>query len=168
MSLEFSRQEYWSGQTFPSPEDLPHPGIKPRSPALQADSLLSEPPGKPWYYLELGKSGAGRDRFQGNFIEWKSTEQRETVGRIRLIYMSYFISHYFNLHNLIWLVPHQELYNKEFMSILPVKLFGQTIKQKVRDRRVTQSPVFFVCVFVVCIFNSSPCLFLLYKSGLVK
>ena len=44
--MEFSRQEYWSGLPFPSPGDLPNLGIKPRSPALQADSLLSEPPGK--------------------------------------------------------------------------------------------------------------------------
>ena len=42
-----SRQEYWSGLPCPPPEDLPNPGIKPRLPALQADSLLSEPPGKP-------------------------------------------------------------------------------------------------------------------------
>ena len=41
-SMEFSRPEYWSGP-FPSPGDLPNPGIEPRSPALQADSLLSEP-----------------------------------------------------------------------------------------------------------------------------
>ena len=47
LSLEFSRQEYWSGLPFPSPGDLPDPGIKPGSLALQADSLLSEPPGKP-------------------------------------------------------------------------------------------------------------------------
>ena len=46
-SMEFSRPEYWSGQPFPSPGDLPKPGIKPRSPALQADSLPAEPPGKP-------------------------------------------------------------------------------------------------------------------------
>ena len=45
----FSRQEYRSGLPFPSPEDLPHPGIEPRFPALKADSLLSEPPGKPTY-----------------------------------------------------------------------------------------------------------------------
>ena len=44
-SLEFPRQEYWSGLPFPSPGDLPDPGIKPGSPVLQADSLLSEPPG---------------------------------------------------------------------------------------------------------------------------
>ena len=43
LSMEFSRQEYWSGQSFPSPEDLPNPGIKPKSPALHIDSLLSKP-----------------------------------------------------------------------------------------------------------------------------
>ena len=46
LSIEFSRQEYWSGLPFPSPGDLPNPGIDPGSPALQEDSLLSEPPGK--------------------------------------------------------------------------------------------------------------------------
>ena len=45
-SMEFFRQEYWSGLPFPSPEDLPNPGIEPGSPALQADALPSEPPGK--------------------------------------------------------------------------------------------------------------------------
>ena len=45
-SMEFSRQEYWSGLPFLSPWDLPDLGIKPGSPALQADALLSEPPGK--------------------------------------------------------------------------------------------------------------------------
>ena len=43
----FSRQEYWSGLPFPSPGDLPNPGIKPMSPALQADSLPAEPSGNP-------------------------------------------------------------------------------------------------------------------------
>ena len=47
LSLGFSRQEYWSGLPCPPPGDLPNPGIEPRSPALQADSLLSEPPEKP-------------------------------------------------------------------------------------------------------------------------
>jgi len=40
--MELSRQEYWSGLPFPSPGDLPDPGIEPGSPALQAESLLSE------------------------------------------------------------------------------------------------------------------------------
>ena len=43
--MEFSRQEYWSRLPFPPPGALPHPGIKPKSPALQVDSLLSKPPG---------------------------------------------------------------------------------------------------------------------------
>ena len=47
LSMGFSRQEYWSGLPCPPPGHLPNPGIEPRSPALQADSLLSEPPGKP-------------------------------------------------------------------------------------------------------------------------
>ena len=46
-SMGFSRQEYWSGLPFPSPGDLPDPGIEPRSPTFQADALTSEPPGKP-------------------------------------------------------------------------------------------------------------------------
>ena len=45
--MEFSSLFYWSGQPFPSPGDLPNPGIEPRSSALQVDSLLSEPAGKP-------------------------------------------------------------------------------------------------------------------------
>ena len=52
--MEFSRQEYWSGLPFPSPGDLPHPGIKYGSPTLQADSLPSEPPRK--YCAELSHS----------------------------------------------------------------------------------------------------------------
>ena len=47
LSMGFSRKEYWSGLSFPSPRDLPNPGIKPRFPALQADALPSELLGKP-------------------------------------------------------------------------------------------------------------------------
>ena len=52
--MGFSRQEYWSGLPFLSPGDLLDSGIEPGSPALQADSLLSEPPGKP-YKVEVKK-----------------------------------------------------------------------------------------------------------------
>ena len=56
LSLEFSRQEYWSGLPFPSPEDLPDPGIKPTSPALETDSSLSELPGvQSVYYRNVSK-----------------------------------------------------------------------------------------------------------------
>ena len=44
--MEFSGPEYWSGKPFPSPGDLPNPGIEPRSPALHADSLPAKPQGK--------------------------------------------------------------------------------------------------------------------------
>ena len=83
-SMEFSRQEYWSGLPFPSPQYLPDPGIKPRSPKLQADALASEPPlswkserkewdyylqhhGRTWSILCLVKYGAGsRSLLQGS------------------------------------------------------------------------------------------------------
>ena len=48
-SMKFPRPQYWSGWPFPSPQDLPNPGMEPRSHTLQADSLLSEPPGKPGF-----------------------------------------------------------------------------------------------------------------------
>ena len=56
--MEFSRQEYWSGLPFPSPRDLPKPGIKPGSPTLQADSLPSDPPGK----LSMGERALSKKK----------------------------------------------------------------------------------------------------------
>ena len=47
LSMGFSKQEYWSGLPFPSPGDLPDPGIEPDSPTMEAGALTSEPPGKP-------------------------------------------------------------------------------------------------------------------------
>ena len=52
--MEFSRQEYWNGLPFSSPGDLPDPGIEPGSPELRADSLPSEPPGKPYGLAQAG------------------------------------------------------------------------------------------------------------------
>ena len=60
-SMGFSRQEYWSGLPFPSPGDLPDPGIELKSPSLQADALTSEPPGKPEGLIEMHRK---------NFINW--------------------------------------------------------------------------------------------------
>ena len=51
LSMGFSRQEYWSGLLFPSLGDLPNPGIEPRSPALQADSSLTELRGSPFFFF---------------------------------------------------------------------------------------------------------------------
>ena len=61
LSMGFSRQEYWSGLPFPSPGDLPDPGIEPRSPALQADALTSEPS----LYYTANRRGKGGSRDTG-------------------------------------------------------------------------------------------------------
>ena len=53
LSMGFPRQEYWSGLPFPPPGDLPDPGIKPGSPALQANSLPTEPRESPWCYRQV-------------------------------------------------------------------------------------------------------------------
>ena len=57
LSMGFSRQEYWNGLPFPSPGDLPNLEIEPTCPALQADSLTTEPPGKPRYAFSLKEKG---------------------------------------------------------------------------------------------------------------
>ena len=56
LTTEFSRQECWIGYPFLSPGYLPHPGIEPKSPALQVNSLPSEPPGKPWLWESFGSN----------------------------------------------------------------------------------------------------------------
>ena len=61
LSLTFPGQEYWSELPFPPPGDLPDPGKEPGSPALQADSLPTAPPGKPWN----SEAGAGKAGMQG-------------------------------------------------------------------------------------------------------
>ena len=67
LSMEFSRQEYWSRLPFSSPGDLSDPAIEPRYPALQADSLPSEPPGKP----PVPKTSA--ERTTGSFTPYRVT-----------------------------------------------------------------------------------------------
>ena len=88
LSMGFSKQEYWSGLPFPSPGDLPDSGIEPRSPALQADTLLFEPPGKP-SPLNLkplhGKHHChGKDMDEGKcYVHSEVTGVQTTVAMIR-------------------------------------------------------------------------------------
>ena len=83
-SMEFSRQEYRSGLPFPSPGDLPDPGIEPRPPALQEDTLLSELPGKSlytWNYLKYRINAITSQHHHGQsslWLQWKG--ERETRG----------------------------------------------------------------------------------------
>ena len=69
LCMGFSRQEYWSGSPFPSPGDLPNPGIEPGSRALPADTLPSEPPGKP-HSPTPAKLGGGPGGPYSRFYPW--------------------------------------------------------------------------------------------------
>ena len=82
--MEFSRQEHWSGQPFPSPGDLPDPGIEPGSPALQADSLLSEPSGN---QSESESCSVVSNSLQPHVLysPWNSPGQTTGVGSLSLL-----------------------------------------------------------------------------------
>ena len=79
---EFSRHEYWSGFSFPSPGDLPDLGIEPRSPALHADSLPSEPLGKP---QGPDKAFDFLSRCNGISLESFQLESESFPGRLRML-----------------------------------------------------------------------------------
>ena len=80
-SMGFSRQEYWSGLPFPSPEDLPNPGIKPGSPALQADALPSEPPRKPYMQSTLWETiWATKEALYAEYIMRNAGLEEAQVG----------------------------------------------------------------------------------------
>ena len=83
LSMEFSRPEYWRGWPFPSPGDLPNPGIKPRSPALQADSLPAEPQGKP------KNTGAG----SLSLLQWIFPTQESNQGLLHCRWILYQLSY---------------------------------------------------------------------------
>ena len=86
LSVGFSRQEYWSGQPFPSPGDLPNPEIKPGSPSLQTDSLLSELLGKPHW-------GHGHSFCGGIVVIYR---QGLSGGSSQLLTMGYFCQFFIN------------------------------------------------------------------------
>ena len=78
-------QEYWSGLSFPSPGDLPNPGIEPGFPALLADSLPSEPPGKPLQNISLDKGANTSGRIDTLIhhqarLRWPLTESVSGLG----------------------------------------------------------------------------------------
>ena len=82
LSMRFSRQKYWSGLPFPPPGDLPNTGIKPRSPALQADSVLSESLGLPhgkWILYCLSHQGSS------NKLRWPGVKPRSTAWKAAML-----------------------------------------------------------------------------------
>ena len=81
LSMEFSRPEYCSGQPFPSPGDLPNPGIEPRFPALQADSLPAEPQGKPKNTGE-GSLSLLQGIFPTQELNWSLLHRRQSLHQL--------------------------------------------------------------------------------------
>ena len=83
--MEFSRPEYWRGVAFPSPGDLTNPGIKPRSPALQVDSLPAEPPEKP---KDIGVGSL-------SLLQWIFPIQELKWGLLHCRWILYLLSYYY-------------------------------------------------------------------------
>ena len=83
--MEFSRQEYWSGLSFPSPEDLPDPGIEPWSPASQADSLPFELQGSPQSESETRSTVLDSLQPHELYSPWNSPGQNTEVGSLSLL-----------------------------------------------------------------------------------
>ena len=82
--MGFSRQEYWSGLPFPPPGDLPDPGIKLRSPALQADSLPSEPPGNPKSHgVATPQKDCAKDFYYFDHQDWALLSQKPLLPLCR-------------------------------------------------------------------------------------
>ena len=79
LSIRFPRQEFWSGLPWPSPVGLPHPGIKPRSPAWQTDSLPSEPP---WLLNPERKSDLLCLHFSGSFRAETANREWQPLGSV--------------------------------------------------------------------------------------
>ena len=106
LSMGFSGQEYWSGLPFPSPRDLPDPGIEPRSPTLQSDTLLSEPSGKP---------------------NWKEERILQIVKKINKLEERAFISLLFSFPGWTW--------GKFFHLLLSYRTFVVEGRECVRQRK---------------------------------
>ena len=87
-SMGFSRQEYCSGLPFPSPGDLPDPGIEPRSPALQADALISEPPGKPCKDYDYSLKWSNRQEIK-HYEEEPAEMQNNKIRSEKVLNLNY-------------------------------------------------------------------------------
>ena len=118
--MEFSKQKYWSGLPFPSPGDLPDPGIKPRPPALQAEALPSEPPGKP--LLPLG-TGHHHSTFYFFMYQYFTPFYDSTVFHFKdiIFFIHSSINEHFDFFNLLNIVNSAAVNN---MQVLFEQLFS--------------------------------------------
>ena len=94
----WTRQEYWRGLLFPSPRDLSNSGIEPRSPALQADSLLSEPPGKPTYFPYVSTKSQIPQK-PHTIIHSNNSSYSKWILKLLFHFIQKNFTFHFNLHN---------------------------------------------------------------------
>ena len=91
LSMEFSRQRYWSALPFPPSRALPDPRMEPRSPVLQVDSLPAEPPGKPrWYWwtkMQMWRRACGRNGEGESGRNWDSSTDTDAQSRVKSMLM---------------------------------------------------------------------------------
>ena len=93
-SMEFSRQKYWSGLSFPSPGDLSNPGIEHESPTLLADALLSEPPGKLFFLPRLCVYGREKQkRLLPSLLQSLTAVRNSIIVYWRVVSVSVFTQH---------------------------------------------------------------------------
>ena len=122
--MEFSRQEYWSGLPFSSPGDLPKPGITPGSPALQADSVSSEPPGKPYLVTGIIYLQAVLTKWSLNIVNFHAFFSNN-LRIIKSFFFSLTSSSLYYIHAQLlshvqlfvtpWTIAHQALLSLEFL-----------------------------------------------------
>ena len=112
LSMEFSRQEYWSGLSCSPPGDLPNPGIESRSPALQSDSIPSELPGKP-KNTGVGNISLLQRNFQTQELNWGLLLCKRVLNKL-----SYVVNPC-NSYSLLWKVIGREPYLWEQNRSIP-------------------------------------------------
>ena len=117
--MEFSRQEYWSMLPFPSPGDLPNPGIEPGSPTLQADALLSEPPGKPIADEDRCKNP------QQNFSKQNSATHQKLIDQGQVEFIPG-MQGFFNVCKSVSMIPYINKLNDKNHMIISVQ-FSQLV-----------------------------------------
>ena len=137
--MEFSRPEYWSGLPCPPPWDLPNPGIKPRSAALQADSLPAEPQGKPKnagegslsllqriFPTQESNRGLLHCRqilyqlsYQGNPIRFKGFINKRNHALYRNMQIQYLIKTYRTYFQYI-IIKRESIYNRKVLILLSI------------------------------------------------
>ena len=106
----FSRQEHWSGLPCPPPGDLPNPGIKPRSPALQVDSLLSEPPGEP-KNTGVGSSSLLQGNFPTQELNWGLLHCRQILCQLSYpAYIFFFLFYIYIIEKYIYTISYSYSY----------------------------------------------------------